>query len=149
MTAIRFYHLQRTGLEQALPKLLDKALAQDLRVVVLAGSEERVAALNGALWTYDQRSFLPHGAAGDGFAERQPVYLTAAEENPNGATVLALVDGVAPAFVGDFERCLDLFDGNDEAAVAAARGRWKAWSEAGHEVTYWQQTPQGGWEQKA
>lgn len=149
MTAIGFYHLQRMGLERALPKLLEKALERELKVVVLAGSEERVEALNRALWTYAQRSFLPHGSAGDGFAEQQPVYLTAVEENPNGATVLALVDGVDPAFVGDFARCLDLFDGNDEAAVAAARRRWKAWSEAGHEVAYWQQTAQGGWEQKA
>ena len=29
-------------------------------------SEEMVAALNERLWTYDDASFLPHGAAGDG-----------------------------------------------------------------------------------
>ena len=42
MTAIGFYHLQRMALEQALPKLLEKALERELKVVVLAGSEERV-----------------------------------------------------------------------------------------------------------
>ncbi len=149
MTEIRFYHLQRWSLEQALPKLLEKALEQGMRAVVMAGSEERVEALDAALWSYAQRSFLPHGSARDGNPERQPVYLTAAEESPNGASVLVLVDGVDPGHVGDFERCLDLFDGNDEAAVAAARARWAAWREAGHGVTYWRQSTEGRWEKKA
>lgn len=148
MTDIGFYHLQRTGLERALPKLLEKALERGMRAVVLADSEERVEALNAALWTYDQRSFLPHGSARDGFAEEQPVYLAAAEENPNGATLLVLVDGMEAAGLSDYERCLDLFDGNDPEAVAAARERWTKAREAGHSVTYWQQTENGNWAKK-
>ncbi len=148
MTDIGFYHLQRTGLERALPKLLEKALERGMRAVVLAGSEERVEALNAALWTYEQRSFLPHGSARDGFAEEQPVYLAAAEENPNGATLLILVDGMEAAALSDYERCLDLFDGNDPDAVAAARERWTKAKEAGHGVTYWQQDEQGRWREQ-
>ena len=148
MTDIGFYHLQRTGLERALPKLLEKALERGMRAVVLADSEERVEALNAALWTYEQRSFLPHGSARDGFAEEQPVYLAAAEENPNGATLLVLVDGMEAAGLSDYERCLDLFDGNDPDAVAAARERWTKAKEAGHSVTYWQQDEQGRWQEQ-
>ncbi len=90
MTEIGFYHLQRSALEQVLPRLLGKALERGMRVVVLAGSDERVKALDGALWTFDQGSFLPHGTAAGDFAAEQPVYLTTDEENPNGATLLAL-----------------------------------------------------------
>jgi DNA polymerase-3 subunit chi len=32
--------------------------------------------------------------------------------------------------------------------VQRARAHWKTWKEAGHEVTYWQQTDKG-WEKKA
>ncbi|MFQ5985239.1 MAG: DNA polymerase III subunit chi [Alphaproteobacteria bacterium] len=149
MTDVGFYHFERTSLERALPKLLEKVMARGLRAVVLAGSEERVEALNAALWTYDPASFLPHGAAADGHAEVQPIYLTAKEENPNGAEVLVLVDGIRPSFLASFQRCLDLFDGNDPAAVASARERWSTLKDAGHVLTYWQQTPQGGWERKA
>ena len=148
MTEVGFYHLQRSALEQVLPRLLGKALERGMRVVVLAGSDERVKALDGALWTFDQGSFLPHGTAAEDFAAEQPVYLTTDEENPNGATLLALTDGVEPDFLDGFERCLDLFDGNDSQAVEAARGRWKRLKEAGHDLTYWQQTAQGGWEKK-
>ncbi len=148
MTQIGFYHLMHTPLEAALPRLLSKALDQGMRALVMAASPERVKALDGALWTYDPGSFLPHGTAKDGRPEEQPVYLTSHEENPNGASLLVLTDGVAPAFIDAFERCLDLFDGNDGQAVEAARGRWTRLKEAGHDLTYWQQTGQGGWQKK-
>lgn len=148
MTAIAFYHLQRSPLEKALPKLLEKTLEAGKRAVVMAGSVERVAALNTLLWVYDQGSWLPHGDAGDGNAEDQPVWLTTGDENPNGAAFLFLTDGATSARIGDYERCFDMFDGNDPAAVEAARERWTAFKEAGHELAYWQQTDRGGWEKK-
>ncbi len=52
-----------------------------------------------------------------------------------------------PIDLADFERVFDLFDGNDEAAVVAARLRWKTARDGGHGVTYWQQTERG-WQKK-
>jgi len=149
VTDIAFYHLQRSPLEQALPRLLEKTLAAGKRAVVLAGSEERVESLAMTLWTFNQDSWLPHGTAKDGEAEHQPIWLAARDENPNGATFLFLTDGMDTEAIGAFERCFDLFDGNDEAALAAARQRWKTRKDAGHAVTYWQQNDKGGWERKA
>ena len=147
MADIRFYHLLTTPLERALPKLLERALAGGFRAVVVAGSQERVDQLNAALWTYEDDSFLPHGAAKDGFPEHQPIWLTTADENPNAANLLVLVDGASVGEPGAFARCLDVFDGSEES-VAAARRRWSAAKAAGHELTYWQQT-ETGWEKKA
>ena len=148
MTEISFYHLESTSLDRALPKLLEKVLERGYRAVVVAGSEERVEALNSALWTYEQRAFLPHGSDEDGFADRQPIYLTNVDENPHGSDVLVLVDGTMSEQLNSFERVLDMFDGHDNDAVEAARSRWRTLKDHGHELTYWQQTPQGGWEQK-
>lgn len=149
MTQIGFYHLTRLPLDQALPRLLEKAQAAGLKAVVMAGSRERVEHLNGLLWTFNEDSWLPHGSAADGEAELQPIWLTDQDENPNGATVLVLCDGVAPATVGAYARCLDLFDGRDDEAVQAARERWKTWKAEGHQLVYYQQTERGGWEEKA
>ncbi|WP_374443582.1 DNA polymerase III subunit chi [Stella sp.] len=146
MTEIGFYHLTRTPLERALPRLLEKVAGSGRRAVVLTGSEERAEALNALLWTYDPGSFLPHGTARDGNPGEQPIWLTPQDENPNGATVLVLVDGMVSARLDAYERCLDLFDGNDPDAVAAARERWREAKQAGHALTYWQQTDQGGWQ---
>lgn len=148
MTEIGFYHLRSTPLERALPRILERALAEGHRIVVMAGSAERVDHLDALLWTYDDASFLPHGSAREGNAERQPVWLTAGDENPNGATMLVLVDGARSARLDGYARCCDIFDGNDESAVAAARERWREAKAAGHRLVYWEQT-QGKWEKRS
>ncbi len=150
MTEVRFYHLTRRSLEDVLPVMLERTVVRDgRRAVVVAGSPERVENLNAHLWTYSDRVFLPHGSKADGHAARQPVWLTDEDENPNGAQVLFLAEGAQSEKVDDFELVCELFDGRDEAAVGTARARWKDYKAAGHELTYWQQTERGGWEQKA
>src|SRR5947208_7477075 len=110
-------------LERALPKLLERACAQGHRVVVRAASPERVEHLSAALWTYEEAAFLPHGSVRDGHAEAQPIWLTHGGENPNGASILMLVDGVEAEDLQSYSRCADLFDGSNADAVEAARGR--------------------------
>jgi len=151
MAEIGFYHLTRTPLEQALPRLLGRVLQQGGRALVLCGSAERMAALDAALWLCPDPDWLPHGTPATGQADLQPIWLTTEDVGeagaPNGARFLFLVDGVESARPGLFDRVLDLFDGNDEAAVAAARRRWAAAKAAGHGLSYWQQGPRG-WEKK-
>jgi DNA polymerase-3 subunit chi len=149
MTKVGFYHLTRSPLDKALPKLLEKALGAGHRCVVLCGSQERVAALDSLLWTYDPDSWLPHGSARDGEGESQTIWLTGTDENPNKADLLVQLDGMTSAKLGDYVRCLDLFDGADEEEVARARERWRVLSSAGHDLSYWQQDEKGGWRAKA
>ena len=120
--------------------MLEKVLAGGQRAVVVAGSEERVEALNAALWTYDDRGFLPHGSARDGGAPDQPIWLTTREENPNGAGMLVLVDGATAGDLASWPAVCEFFDGRDESALAAARARWKAAKDAGHALKYFRQT---------
>ncbi len=149
MTDIGFYHLSRTPLEQALPQLMQKVLDSGARAVIRTESGERAEFLSNLLWTADQGSFLAHGTARDGDAEEQPLWITPDEENPNSAGILVLVDGAEASDLAGFERCLDLFDGRNAASLSAARRRWAQCRDAGHSLTYWQQTPRGGWEKKA
>jgi DNA polymerase III subunit chi len=148
LTEVGFYHLLSMPLERALPKLIERAWMQGHRVVVRAGSAERVEHLNVLLWTYEEASFLPHGSGRDGNATAQPIWLTHDDKNPNSASMLVLVDSVEAGDLAAFARCADLFDGNDADAVEAARARWRRAREAGHSLTYWQQTS-SGWERKS
>jgi DNA polymerase-3 subunit chi len=148
MTEIGFYHLTRTEAEQALPALLGRTLKAGKRAVVRCGDEAKLSALDAALWLCPEPEWLPHGSAAQGEADLQPIWLTTADEAPNGASYLFLLHGSAVADLARFERVFDLFDGRDEAAVKAARARYKAARDAGHTLTYWQQTPKG-WEKKA
>jgi DNA polymerase-3 subunit chi len=147
MAEIGFYHLTRTGAEQALPALLGRTLQGGERAVIFC-ARDRVAALDTALWLCPAPDWLPHGTADMGSAEWQPIWITASDEAPNGARFLFLLDGSVSAALERFSRVFDLFDGNDEVAVMAARARWRAANEAGHTLTYWQQGDRG-WEKKA
>ncbi|AYV47890.1 DNA polymerase III subunit chi [Caulobacter flavus] len=145
---IWFYHLERSSAEQVLPELLEKTLGRGWKALVRGGDPARINALDAHLWTFRDDSFLPHGLAEEPLAERQPVLLSTALDNPNGGDALFLLDGAEPGDLSGFARCILLFDGRDEEALRLARGRWKAFKGAGHPVSYWQQAERG-WEKKA
>ena len=147
MSEVGFYHLTRSTAEQALPKLLGRTLAAGQRAVVLCGSEARLRLLDDALWACADPDWLPHGSARTGEADLQPIWLTTSAEAPNGGRFLFRLDGAA-ADPAAFDRVFDLFDGGDEGALAAARLRWSAARDAGHQVAYWQQGERG-WQKKA
>lgn len=164
MTEVFFYHLTRRPLGEVLPDLLQRTIERKWRALVRSVAPEHVEALNALLWTASRTAFLPHGSKADfpptesgaRLAARQPIWLTDGADNPNNAEVLFLVDGASaePGAMTGFARVCDLFDGSDEAAVEAARRRWKsalgmvkANPAAGHKLIYWQQGERG-WEKK-
>ncbi|MDB5593224.1 MAG: polymerase subunit chi [Hyphomicrobiales bacterium] len=151
---ISFYHLQMQPLERVLPVLLERSVARGWNVVLQTVTEERCVALNEALWTFSDESFLPHGMARDGDPEFQPIYLTNGLENPNGAQIRFFVEGaeIAPVLAdaaGVYERLVLMFDGNNEAELTLARAQWKALKGQGAALSYFQQTDEGRWEKKA
>jgi DNA polymerase-3 subunit chi len=148
LTEVHFYHLTRTAVDHALPRLLGRTLAAGQRAVVLSTSRERVSTLDESLWRCDDPDWLPHGTATDGDAELQPILLTTEDSAPNRARFLFLVDGAQSAYLEAYDRVLDLFDGNDERAVVGARERWSEAKAAGHTLTYWRQAERG-WEKAA
>ena len=143
-----FYHLERTGLEQALPELLEKTLQRGWKALVRVREQDRLAHLDSVLWTYRDDSFLPHGPDDEPSAARQPILLTTGFENPNGADALFLVDGAEPGELTGFARCVVLFDGGDEAQLAVARAQWSVIKATGVSVSYWRQQGRG-WEKQA
>ncbi len=145
-----FYQLLGHPLERALPMLLEKTLERGWRAVVEVSSAERQAALDDALWTYRDRSFLPHGLDGEPDCASQPILITTARANNNTADVRFLVDGtrLGDDLVG-YARIALVFDGEDEAAKQAAREDWTKAKAAGLSATYWQQNAEGRWEKKA
>lgn len=150
MGAAYFYHLTRRPLEEALPQLLERALAQGWRVAVRGTDPARIDWLDQKLWLGPEERFLPHGQAGGPHDALQPVLLTTSHEAPNAATCVMAVDGarVSPEETAALERVCILFDGNDSAAVEAARDQWRTLTGAGCAAQYWSEAS-GRWEKKA
>jgi DNA polymerase-3 subunit chi len=144
-----FYHLERAAPAAVLGELLEKTLARGWRARVKTPSRARLEALDKGLWADRPDAFLPHGMEGEPHAARQPILLSQSDDNANGAHALFLLDGAQPGRLDGYVRCIDLFDGADDAQLQAARERWKAARALGLPVSYWRQMESGGWKKQA
>lgn len=140
-----FYHLQRTTLERAVGPLLEKCLERGWRVLAVSPDAARRAALDEALWTYDDQSFLPHGQAeAEGLEpSEQPILISKDADNQNAAAVALLMDGVDLPVDAPYERCMVMFDDGDGATRQKAREQFKAAKDAGLVARYFQQSGRG------
>ncbi|EMD84368.1 DNA polymerase III chi subunit [Pacificimonas flava] len=145
---VGFYHCTRAAPLAVLPRLVQKAAEAGFRVLIQSDDPAVRDAVDGALWTFEADSFLPHGLAGGEHDAEQPVLIAEGFDPANGARIaLAIGGGLPPADAG-FERILYLFDGNDNDALSRARRHWKALSARdGVTPVYWQQAERG-WQKR-
>ena len=143
-----FYHLERGSIDEALPELLEKTLARGWRACVRSTDADMIDHLDDWLWAYRDDSFLAHGRAGEPNANRQPILLTAGEANENAAEALFILDE-PPGDLAGYERCIVLFEGREDEALARARRLWSTYKTAGSAVTYWKQQESRGWARQA
>lgn len=140
---VSFYQLLKTPLEKALPRLVDKIYQSGYRVLIVCENQERVAALNTVLWTFFPGAFIPHGYEGDPM--QQPVWLTTELKNENNANLVIITNGIY-VDAAHFEKCLDIFDGNDEISLTKARSRYASYKEENFKMAFWRQNEAGSWE---
>lgn len=144
MTQPAFLPAPPRGVSGAVLKLLQDDLAAGRRVLVRLADDAQREQLNRFLWVHGDGSFLPHGVAEDGHAERQPVYLTCGTENPNAAEHLLLVGGVdaSVAEIMAVPKVTVVFDKRDPVP---ARQLWRACVEGNLEPVLLQRDREGRW----
>jgi DNA polymerase-3 subunit chi len=149
MGVAMFYQLKGQPLATTLSMLLEKSLSAGWNVAVRGTDRAGLEALDAALWLGREDSFLPHGLEGGPQDAEQPILLGTGEQNVNAAQCVMAVQSaqVSAADVGAMERVCILFDGYDEAALAHARGQWKALVAEGVSAQYWA-NEDGRWEKK-
>lgn len=146
---IGFYHVMRLPLEQAVAQILERTYSRGQRAAVLVADEDRMQALDTALWTYDDASFLPHATSRNQHPDLQPILIGTQGPWANAPEVLLSVATPLPDGLDAFARVAYVFDGREEPQVLAARQAWSALKESGFARTYYQQREAGGWEKKA
>ena len=145
MTEVSFY---RTGPRQAgvaAREILLVRLTKGRRTVVRLPEEDSLRRFDNWLWTYGEGSFLPHGTEADGYAERQPIYLTCKAGVPNEADLLLLLDGAeAPVEeIGALPAVAVVFD---REQAGPARKLWNACSAADLNPVLWERDDAGRWQ---
>jgi DNA polymerase-3 subunit chi len=144
---VDFYHLTRTPLDRALPRIAERIVENGGRLLIVAEGDAAQARLDQLLWSYAPESFLPHGRAGGEDDARQPVLIAGSPEAANGARNIALADGVWREEALGFDRAFHFFD---EDRIAEARAAWKGLADREDvERRYWKQNDAGKWEQAA
>jgi DNA polymerase-3 subunit chi len=148
MGIVMFYHLTRSTPAQTLLSILPRAAAMGWRVMVRGGDLVALTALDTALWTGPNDTFLAHGMAGAGPDADQPILLG---QGPMAADMraLALVDRAVCTLdeAASLERVWIIFDGADDAALALARDQWRGFAAAGLAAQYWSEDT-GQWLKK-
>ena len=119
-------------------RLLRKAYRQGVRVTVTA-PEATLAALDRALWTFEERDFVPHLRVAAGrtpaIAARTPIWLLDGPPPPGAPGVLVNVGAAAPADLAPFTRIVEIVAA-DPDETQAGRERWRAYKARGLEIRH-------------
>jgi DNA polymerase III subunit chi len=113
-------------------RLAEKAYDQGLRVVVRTASAAETAEFDELLWTFADRSFVPHSVwpAEPEVAAATPVLVGSGSLPATHRDVLINLAADAPADFSAYARICEIV-GGDEAAKQAGRHRWRAYRDAG------------------
>ena len=109
-------------------RLAEKAYLRDMRVVILTETAGDAATLDDLLWTFNERSFVPHAVCIDAAAvdAAAPVQLTANPAGgPAGGLLVNLSNGL-PADPQRFARIAEIVDADAERR-RLGRDRFKAY----------------------
>ena len=132
MTQVDFYILEesspRAGLLFAC-RLADKVCGMGHRVFVQAPSEGVARELDELMWTYQDRSFLPHCLAGED--PEAAVHIGHRTEPAEGFHLLINLAAEVPGFFSRFERVAEVV-GGDETHKAKGRERFRFYKDRGY-----------------
>jgi DNA polymerase-3 subunit chi len=117
-------------------RLVRKARAADMRVVIFTRDRQQLDALDEALWTFSEQDFLPHVTADDELGSQTPIILTDdAEATLPHHQILINVSGETPAHFARFERMFEVIS-IDEDDLAAGRERYRQYQQRGYPLTH-------------
>jgi DNA polymerase III subunit chi len=113
-------------------RLAEKAYDQGLRVAVRTASPSQTAEIDELMWTFSDRSFVPHGVwpAEPGFAAATPVLIASGALPESHRDVLINLGDDLPGDATRYSRVCDVVAGDDEAR-RRARVRWRGYRDAG------------------
>jgi DNA polymerase-3 subunit chi len=113
-------------------RLAEKAVDQGKRVYVQTGTHAEAQRLDDLLWTFNDRSFLPHELL-TGSAPSHARVMVALGEGPAPAEYRQLLINLAdqlPSDAGSYERIAEIVD-SDPERKRVARERYKQYREQG------------------
>jgi DNA polymerase-3 subunit chi len=145
-TEVNFYSITYSALERPLTKLVEKIYDSRSRLVLKVKNSEEVDLIGRLLWSYSPITFLAHGNDKTPYPEKQPIFITCNDENPNNAEI-AIIFNHAKESGLTFSRIIYFFNGNDEELQAINVIRQEKHYKTGHIIKCYSQDEAGVWVQ--
>jgi DNA polymerase III subunit chi len=138
MTRVDFYVLEDQAAqarERFACRLVEKAWRLKHTVYLHAATAEAAQKLDGLLWTFSDRSFLPHVLEGpdldEALAAATPVRVGTGAEPGFDAELLVNLDEAVPLFFSRFDRVAEIVGGSAEQRTVA-RDRFRFYRDRGY-----------------
>jgi DNA polymerase-3 subunit chi len=143
---VDFYQLGGAQPDGIIASIATRLIDEDQRLLITAADENQLARLDRQLWDQGAASFLPHGLAGGGDDQSQPILLSTGTDAPNLARNILIADGEWRDAALGYDRAFYLFDAE---TLDGARLAWKLLAgRDGVERYYWAQAD-GKWTKQA
>jgi DNA polymerase III subunit chi len=109
-------------------RLTEKAYLRDLRIVIVNDTLADAQALDNLLWTFNERSFIPHQVCLDeqSLDPATPVHLTVESAVQSSADLLVNLTARLPAHWERYSRIAEIIDA-DEERRRLGRERFKSY----------------------
>lgn len=135
MPRVDFYILEEAdaGARRRLAcRLAEKAFAQSHRVLIITADDEEARQLDDLLWTFRDRSFVPHELTAPGRSSSAPVVIGTAESASGAsADILINVSDRMPEDLARFARIVEAVDG-EPGRLKAGRERYRSYRDLGY-----------------
>jgi DNA polymerase-3 subunit chi len=132
MTQIDFYTHVENKL-QTLCTLAAKALAKNVRMMILTPDVDTTERIDKLLWSQPAIGFLPHCSSQNQLASVTPIIVDHVAEPVVHEQVLVNLCDVCPPLFSRFERLIEIVS-RDEADRERARNRFRFYRDRGYQI---------------
>lgn len=148
MSEVFFYHLTKTTLEIALPKILERALSEKWSIEIRTSANTNLDEISNAIWRGPEESFLPHCLEDHEDLQDYPIVLCKSPlKDWRDCLIIIGQADLKENEVKNYKRICLIFDAKIEAELSKARKSWKKLSEEGINTAYWAED-KGRWVKK-
>jgi DNA polymerase-3 subunit chi len=134
VTRVDFYILEndaRDGRFGLACRIAEKAWETGHRVLIHTASREQARRMDSLLWTFRDRSFVPHGLLGEADPALTPVLIGHGTDAGDEHDVLINLGDRIPPFFSGFDRVIEPVD-SDENVRTASRERYRFYRDRGY-----------------
>ena len=148
MSEVFFYHLTKTTLEIALPKILERALSEKWSIEIRTSANTNLDEISNAIWRGPEESFLPHCLEDHEDLQDYPIVLCKSPlKDWRDCLIVVSQADLKENEVKNYKRICLIFDAKIEVELSKARKSWKKLSEEGINTVYWAEV-KGRWVKK-